>query len=194
MERHIGILLAAGFGRRMRRFKQLLPWKDGQADKPLVAASFDAVAGVCDQMVVVLGYRADDVAQALAPRSFIRVDSDPSQPMFESIRAGLRQVLRVDASANVLIQPADHPQVSIKTLCALLRVVDENPGQIVMPEHEGHGGHPVLIPAETVQNLLTWSGDGGLRQFWRDNSQLCIRLAVDDAGVVRDLDTPQDYL
>ncbi len=194
MERRIGILLAAGFGRRMRRFKQLLPWRGDQEEKPLVAASFDAVAGVCDQMVAVLGYRADDVAQALAPRSFIRVDSDPSQPMFESIRTGLRQVLRVDDRANVLIHPADHPQVSLETLCALLRVVDENPRQIVMPEHEGHGGHPVFIPAETVQDLITWSGDGGLRQFWRDNSQLCIRLAVDDAGVVRDLDTPQDYL
>ena len=189
----IGILLAAGQGRRMGRFKQLLPWRTSQGDKPLVAASFDAVSDACDQMVVVVGHRAEEVVRVLAPRCFIQVKSDTERPMFESVRAGLSETARIDDQAAALIQPADHPEVSANTLRELFELADENPQQVVLPEFDGQGGHPVLIPAEVVHQLVDWPGDGGLRQFWRDNPQLCLRLTVNDPGVVHDLDTPRDF-
>src|SRR3954462_11316623 len=85
--RRIGVILAAGRGGRMGGKKQLTPWPGGDGGKPLVAASYDAIRSICDDMVVVLGHIADSVAQALGDRPFHRSESDPDGPMFESIRA-----------------------------------------------------------------------------------------------------------
>ena len=63
--RILGVLLAAGRGRRMGGAKQFQPWPTVSGSQPLVAASFDAVCGVCDEMIVVLGHRAEEVAALL---------------------------------------------------------------------------------------------------------------------------------
>ena len=191
--RRIGVLLAAGRGGRMGRTKQLMPWPTAQGDKPLVAAAFDAVADLCDQMVVVLGHAAQAVAKALGHRRFHSAQSSADAEMFESIRAGLAKAQRIDASAEVLLQPADHPEVQPATVQALIEARADHPRCAVMPVYNDKGGHPVLIPAEVIDRLLTASGKGGLRQYWRGHPDQCLRLAVDDPGVVRDLDTLDQY-
>lgn len=71
--KRIGVLLAAGQSKRMGRPKQLLPWPPkGENSKPLVAASFDAIARVCDEMYVVVGHQSDAVIAALSDRSTLR--------------------------------------------------------------------------------------------------------------------------
>ena len=92
--------------------KQLTPWPTADGTKPLVAAAYDAIRPICDEMVVVLGHDADAVAAALGDRPFHRAESDPDAPMFESIRAGLRAALRIDSNATVVLQPGDHPEVA----------------------------------------------------------------------------------
>ena len=54
--RRIGVILAAGRGGRMGGKKQLTPWPGADGSKPLVAASYDAIRSICDDMVVVLGH------------------------------------------------------------------------------------------------------------------------------------------
>ncbi len=202
----IGILLAAGRGRRMGRTKQLLDWpvaegSTAQSPKPLVAAAFDAVAHRCDAMVVVLGHEAEAVGEALGDRDYMRAISDPDEEMFHSVRAGLEAAQRMDPGASVLLQPGDHPEVHCATLEALIQAFDalnqtsqgEQPAYAVMPEFQGRGGHPVLIPALLVASILRYNGEGGLRQFWVDRPQLCWRVPVDDLSVVLDLDRPADY-
>ncbi len=190
----IGVLLAAGRSRRMGRTKQLMPWTDGGATRPLVAAAFDAIAPCCRAMIVVLGHEADAIAAALAPRAFTRVNADPDAPMFESIRAGLAAARALDPTADVLLHPADHPRVAPGTLTTLLRARD--PARAVMPvvaDASGdRGGHPVLIGHQLTSRLLALEAPGGLRQLWLAEPHLCIRIPVTDTGVLLDLDTPAD--
>src|SRR3954454_13341239 len=70
--RRIGIILAAGRGGRMGGKKQLTPWPTAAGTIPLVAAAYDAIRPICDEMVVVLGHMADSVAAALGDRKFHR--------------------------------------------------------------------------------------------------------------------------
>ncbi len=189
----IGVLLAAGRSRRMGRTKQLLPWPTPSGAKPLVAAAFDAIAPACQTMIVVLGHEAEAVAAALAPRRFEAVPADADAPMYESIRAGLGAARRLDARASALLHPADHPQVDPATLRTVIDTAARNPGRAIMPVYGGAGGHPVLIPADLIDHLLAFAGEGGLRRYWQDHPDDCIRLAVDDPFVVRDLDTPDDW-
>src|SRR5688500_17375365 len=105
MTRRIGVILAAGRGRRMGRTKQLIEWPAADGPKSLVAAAYDAIRPICDDMVVVFGHDAEAVAAALAGRSFVRASSDPDAPMFESICAGLRAAQSIDRAAAVVLQP-----------------------------------------------------------------------------------------
>jgi molybdenum cofactor cytidylyltransferase len=191
--KRIGVLLAAGRGRRMGQAKQLLPWPSTGGSKPLVAAAFDSIASVCRHMVVVLGHEAEAVAAALESRKFHREVSDPDAEMFVSTCAGLQAAQQIDSAADVLLHPGDHPAVQTNTLDALVRVSGNHPESAIMPVYLGNGGHPVLIPAGLVDPILSYDGSGGLRQFWRAYPTTCLRLVVSDPSVVQDLDTPSDY-
>jgi molybdenum cofactor cytidylyltransferase len=189
----VGVLLAAGRGRRMGRVKQLLPWPPPDGSGTIVAAAFDAVAPACDEMVVVVGHEAEAVIAALRPRPFRVVDSNADAPMFESIRLGLRAARKLDPAACSLLHPADHPQVSPTTLQALRDAHRQDPHRAIMPVHGDRGGHPVLIPPALVDGILEAEDTGGLRAYWSAHPELCVRIAVDDPGVVRDLDVAADY-
>lgn len=185
----IGLLLAAGRGLRMGGRKQWHLWETPQGNKRLVAAAFDAIEFVCDPMVVVLGHEAEGVAGLLAGRTFRTVLSDPDAPMFESIRAGLELAQQLNCRAHVLLHPADHPEVAESTLQALLATAAEQPTRAVLPDYQGRGGHPVLIPPSICHRLLGAHCPAGLRQFWIDHPELCVRLPVDDERTICDIDT-----
>jgi molybdenum cofactor cytidylyltransferase len=160
----------------------------------MVAAAYDAIARVCDVLVVVVDHEAEAVVAALGDRVFQReVIGKAGQPMFISIRTGLQLARRVDAHANVVLQPADHPQVRLDTLESLVAASAEQPHRAVVPQYRGRGGHPVLIPPQVAELICAYDGRGGLRQFWIGRPHLCCRLSVDDPGVVLDIDTQSDY-
>jgi molybdenum cofactor cytidylyltransferase len=191
-DRRIGVILAAGRGGRMGGNKQLTPWPGVDGSKPLVAASYDAIHSICDDMVVVLGHIADSVVEVLGDRRFHRAESDPDGPMFESIRAGLRIALLIDPSAAVVLQPCDHPAVAPTTL---QRIIDEaivRPHQAIIPQFASRGGHPALIPSSICHRLIRAECRDGLGQFWLDHPELCHRMPIDDPTVIRDVDTPAD--
>jgi CTP:molybdopterin cytidylyltransferase MocA len=172
-----------------------LPWPP-RADnaRPLVAVAFDAIARVCDAMVVVVDHEAEAVLAALGDRMFYReVVGKSSQPMFASIQIGLQMAKRIDADADAVLQPADHPQVRLDTLQSLISEGAEQSDRAIMPLYRGRGGHPALIPPNVARLIRNYDGHGGLRQFWIDRPHLCHRLPVDDPGVVFDVDTPSDY-
>ena len=187
--RPIGVLLAAGRGRRLGGGKQFYPWQTATGEKPLVAAAFDAIAPVCRTMIVVLGHRADEVAAALGEREFIVVQSDPDAPMFESVRAGIQAALDLDPASTVLLQPGDHPEVSAATLEEILHAASSHSDRAIIPEYAGRGGHPVLVPAAVGRQLFRAECPKGLGQYWTDHPEVCLRLSVEDAAVVRDVDS-----
>lgn len=191
-DRRIGVLLAAGRGTRMGRTKQLVNWPTRDGGKPLIAAAYDSIRPICYEIVVVLGHEAGAVAAALGDRQFIRVESDPDAPMFDSIRAGINAAQKIDPTASIVLQPGDHPEVVRPTLIALLDWSLQRPGVAVIPEYGGRGGHPVVIPARIATELIGSECPAGLAQFWTDHPDLCQRVLVDDPGVVRDIDVPAD--
>jgi CTP:molybdopterin cytidylyltransferase MocA len=190
--RRIGVILAAGRGRRFQGTKQLAIWNGEDGPKPLVAAAYDAIWPICDDMVVVLGHEADAVAAALGKRTFQRAESDPDLPMFESIRIGLRTALDMDPNATIVLHPADHPSVSRETLDTLVDCSLKRPDQTVIPQFGEHGGHPALIPAQNALLVISSDCSGGLGDFWKMQPELCVRVPVNDATVLLDVDTPED--
>lgn len=190
--RRVGVILAAGRGGRMGGRKQLTEWLSPEGAKPLVAAAYDAIRPICDEMVVVLGHLAEAVAAALGDRPFHRAESDPDAPMYESIRAGLCVAMGLDADGCVVLQPGDHPEVGRTTLETVASWSLKRPGRAIIPQFDGLGGHPVLIPANICAVLLDAVCPEGLGQFWLDHPELCVRISIDDPAIIRDIDTPAD--
>ncbi len=113
--------------------------------------------------------------------------------MFASVRRGLLAARDLDSRIDVLLHPADHPAVESATVRALFEESLRRPGRAILPEYEGRGGHPVLIPASLHSKILADSGDDGLRGFWKRHAEARHRLPVRDAAVAMDVDTPEQY-
>ena len=203
--RFIGVLLAAGRSARMGRTKQVMAWgnddaeaqaSSGTASKTVVEASFDVIAPHCAEIIVVVGHDAPAVVAALAPRRFEIVISDPEAEMLHSMRLGLIEAQRIGEGRGVILHLADVPGLAPEIVQMLVEKATTNPARAVMPEFRGAGGHPVVIPSKLIHPIVTWKGEGGLREFWRQRPGDVLRLPVDGmaggAGVTQDLDEPGD--
>jgi len=151
----LGLVLAAGAGRRMGRPKALVD--DWLARS--VAALLD---GGCGEVTVVLGASASEAA-LLVPGVPVVVAEDWADGMSASLRAGLRSVgSGVDV---VLVTLVDLPDVGPDVVRRLLdRPLDRI--TLARATYDGRPGHPVLIGADHVAGVLDSAvGDRGAREY-----------------------------
>ena len=183
------ILLAAGQSRRMGALKPLLPF----GNKTVIESCIDYLRdGGVDQIVVVLGHRADEIRVLLSGVQ-IAVNPDPDSEMATSIAVGA-QALPATAKA-VVFALVDHPAVPAGIVSTLIGEWQRG-ARIVIPTWQDRGGHPVLIDLSFRNELenLARAGSGGLREIFKTHASDAKRLPVDSPFVARDMDTWDDYL
>jgi molybdenum cofactor cytidylyltransferase len=81
--------------------------------------------------------------------------------------------------------------VAPSTLRALLAALEEG-AHIAAPVFEGRRGNPVAFGARHLPALLALTGEHGARSLLR--SEPVVEVAVDDPGILRDIDTPGDLV
>ncbi|HKR22137.1 MAG TPA: nucleotidyltransferase family protein [Pyrinomonadaceae bacterium] len=182
------IILAAGRSRRMGKFKPLLPF----GDKTVIECCVSNLraAGV-NEIVVVLGHNAEAVRRQLSSASVtFATNPDPDSSMSASIVLGIEAL--ADTARAVLITPADHPAIYPE---AIGRLMEKWRGgaQLIQPEFQGKGGHPVLIDLSYRGELKRLDPHAGLRGFFSKHRADVDRLPVDSPFVARDMDTWEDY-
>ena len=186
------LILAAGLSQRMGDFKPLLPLRG----KTLIENSVESVlSGGAETAVVVTGYRASEVENVLRRSFGERVDfaRNPdyaSTDMMRSIQIGAAAL--PDCGAFFLL-PGDMPVVAAGTFDKLLAAREQEVASAIFPTLDGYRKHPPLIDARLIPAIRTFDGDGGLRELWKRYENDILTVAVDDAGVWVDLDTPADY-
>jgi len=184
------ILLAAGQSRRMGAFKPLLPF----GNKTVIGSCIDYLRdGGVDQLVVVLGHRADEI-RALLNDVRIAINPDPESEMGASIAIGA-QALPTDAKC-VLIALVDHPAVPASIVSKLIEQWQQDDAKIIIPTWQDRGGHPVLIDLSFRKELesLAQPASGGLRELFKTHRRDVKRVPLDSPFVARDMDTWDDYL
>ena len=182
------VILAAGQSRRMGAFKPLLPF----GAKSVISTCIDNLRdGGIDEIVVVVGYRASEMMLHLKNENVaFAVNDDPASEMGISIARGV-EAISSDAAA-ILISPADIPGVTAGTVSSIISVWSRG-ARLVIPEHGGRGGHPVLIDTAFRNDLLALDPATGLRGFFEQHPNEVFRLAVESPYIARDLDTWDDY-
>jgi molybdenum cofactor cytidylyltransferase len=180
------ILLAAGRSRRMGAFKPLLPF----GNKTVIECCIDYLRnGGVEEIVVVLGHRADDIRQRLSGVTFA-LNPDPDSEMGASIAAGVRELPRT--AEATLIALVDYPAVPAPVI-STLRESWETGARLVIPTWQGRGGHPVLVDLSFRAELLNLPANGGLRAFFEAHPREVKRVAVNSPFIARDMDTWDDY-
>ena len=186
MTESVGILLAAGSAQRFGAPKLLHPLHDGV---PVAVAAARALQQALPNSIAVV--RPGDHA-------LIKLFTELGMQTVENSRAGegmgTSLAAGVNATANAggwLIALADMPWIQATTITALVDRM-KNGASMVAPEYEGQRGHPVGFSLRWRQPLQALSGDKGAWDLITNHSHELELLATEDAGVVKDVDHPQD--
>ena len=180
------VIAAAGLSSRMRDFKPLLCL----GTSTVIHHTIDTLrAAGAEDILVVTGYQSAVLERHLnfSGVMFLKNERFAQSDMLTSIQLGLAAL--PSRAERVFVTPADVPLVSPRTLERMLAVQ----AQAVRPLYQGRGGHPLLLRADAVDQVLAWRGEGGLKGLLRAGQLEVVSLDTDDPGVLMDADTPQDY-
>ena len=144
--------------------------------------------------VAVVG-RADDAGlQDEVSRSGAVFLENPSADLgqLSSVLVGIGYAERRGADA-VMMLPVDIPLIRAATVRALLGAFAAGGQPLARAVHRGQHGHPVIVAASLFPELRAADPSVGARVVLRrDPSRVC-NVEVDDPGVLRDFDVPDDY-
>jgi molybdenum cofactor cytidylyltransferase len=183
-----GVLLAAGYGSRFD--------PDGLHNKLLARMPDGGIVAheaahrlllVVSHVLAVVRPGSEALARMLNDAGCdVVFSSDAERGMGASLAAG------IEASADSegwIVALADMPRIAVATVEAVARTLDGG-ASIVVPFYQGQRGHPVGFGPEHRDALMRLDGDTGARALL--SAHQVARLDVDDPGILRDVDTPED--
>jgi len=170
----------------MGAFKPLLPF----GNKTVIECCIDYLReGGVDEIVVVLGHRADEIRQKIPGVTFA-TNPDPDSEMGASIAAGLSAL--PETAQATFIALVDYPAVPAAVVSTLLAAWKRG-ARLVIPTWNGRGGHPVLVDLDFRAELANLSESSGLRALFEAHASEVERIPVDSSFIARDMDTWDDY-
>lgn len=176
-----GIVLAAGLSSRADG------WKMGMElhGVPLIVHTVTAMHNAVARVIVVGGYNIERLQQILAPYPFVELveNVDWRNGMFSSVQTGVRRVV----SGSFFLTPGDIPYIAPR----IYGLLAGGSCPVRIPVYNQKKGHPVWCDSRVVQAVLGASADSNLKQVLQQFETEFI--AVDDDGMLFDLDTPEDY-
>lgn len=188
----IPVILAAGASTRMGRPKALCEF-DGRTCLEL---AMDACrAADLGRPIVVLGYHSKEI-QAKIPLddAVVMVNDRSDRGQTSSLKVGL-QALSSSAKA-FLLYPVDFPLVSGHEIRQLLTALKERRSaqkKIFIPSYGLQRGHPVLFETSLREDFLKLPDESPARAVINARAQAITYVNADNANVLMDMDTPEDY-
>lgn len=185
------IVLAAGLGTRYRAAggadKLLAASRRQQTDSlPVLLATLQALGDAADACVIVVREEHQALIDCLhaAGHTPLRVRSN-------GLGHSLAQaVARQRHHRGWLVVLGDMPYVRPDTYRAVAAAT--HPESLVVPTCNGRRGHPRGIGASFAEQLLALADEHGAQALF--GSAAVRELAVDDPGILRDIDRPDDRL
>ncbi len=186
------IVLAAGQGSRYRQTddadKLLAPSLAAAPSPVVLQATLDALQGVAERGVIVV--REDNHPL----RDWLRVHAGTFELLVvrtHGLGHSLAQAVECfPAARGWLVALGDMPYVQPSTLRRIAAAIAAD--SLVVPVHQGRPGHPRGIGCAYRDALLQLDGDRGAQALFAERPLL--ELAVDDPGVLQDIDHPDDRL
>lgn len=182
----VAVVLAAGSATRFGSDKRLASI-DGKA---MLHRSLEPYLKVIDQVCIVVRPN-DDIGQHI-PRN-VRAIEAPSAHlgMGHSLATAANELKGVPW---ILVGLADMPWINSKTIRLVKARLESESNAIVRPTLQKEPGHPVGFTGNFLSSLSKLQGDAGAKYVVRENSEQVIDIEVNDAGILRDVDRPEQLI
>jgi molybdenum cofactor cytidylyltransferase len=186
----VGILLAAGRGTRFGGDKLLARVSSGDvAGEPMGVVALRHLRRAVPDVIAVVrdGDRALAAELGANGARIVRcVNADDG--MGASIACG---VLATADAKGWLVALADMPWIEAATIERVSAAIAAG-APVAAPFYRGERGHPVGFGAACYAALAALTGDEGAKAIVASQRDSVVRIDVDDAGILRDVDTPAD--
>jgi len=155
---------------------------------PEMAATSTTESAPADEKAAVMA-GTDTIAGNVSLR--VVHNPDYANGMLTSVQAAVRSLTPV--ADAILVVLGDQPLVTPATIDRLLAAYAASPDSLVAPTHRGARGNPVLIDRRHFAELLALPPDAAPRVLLQRHPDDLLLVEVEDAGVLHDLDYPDDY-
>ncbi len=183
-----GIVLAAGTSSRLGRNKLLVEL----GGEPVVRRTGrNAIEGGLAPVLVVLGFEADRVREALAGLACELVDNpDYGLGINRSLQVGLAAVPPAAAAAVVLL--ADMPLVTGAMIADVVRAYRRSHAPLVFSQYGKSQAPPTLYDRSLFGEFEECQGEGAGKRVVERHRHAAVSIAFPPDALV-DLDRPDDY-
>ena len=194
MKNFSAIILAAGYSSRMGKFKALLPIGEKRViDWTLSLFQKNGLG----EIIVITGHRSPEIREHI--RSFehysdVKIVENPDydEGMFSSVKSGVGALDEKQCEA-FFIMPSDICLARPLTVKLLKEGYKTHPGNIIHPCFNSKLGHPPLIPALLIPDILESNGEGGLKAILQKHEARSTNIQTPDRHMLIDMDRPEDY-
>ncbi len=184
------IVLAAGKSTRMRGINKLLVKIRG---KPLIRRVVEAaLQSKVDEVVVVLGWEADKIRNALAELPcHLVLNKNYEKGQSSSVKAGLGEV--GEATRAILVLPGDVAMIDSRSINLVIDEYAHRKDPIIVAAHKGRPGHPILLDKQLFKEIeLINEQTFGLKAVIKKHEGATRLVETGSPKVLRDVDTPED--
>jgi molybdenum cofactor cytidylyltransferase len=186
------VVLAAGESKRMGEKKEILPI----AGKHMIRVIVEKLlrSRKLDEVIVVLGDRADDVGRALAGLTDERLELVGNRRFREGMGTSLAHGARACSwhTDAILVALGDAPFFAVENVDALIDAHAAG-AAIAVPLCEGRRGHPVVFDGAYRSELEELSGDAGARHIVERETASVVDVEIEDDAFLVDVDEREDY-
>jgi len=184
------VLLAAGAATRYGADKLMVTLADG---RPILAAAIDALSPHVGCVVGVVGPQHRARAELLRARGCrVATCQQAAAGMGHSLAAG---IAALPVCTDYLVALGDMPWLQAETVAQVVQYSRDNASSVIIaPRFQGRRGHPILFRGTLRAQLLALEGDQGARAMMERHAAQIRYCEVEDAGILRDVDRPEDLI
>jgi len=181
-----GIILAAGFSRRMGDNKLLMEYKG----KTIIESVIETIkkSKVTNLILVAKDDKIIEIGKKLNIKTVKNHKAEIGQS--QSIKLG---ITHGNLNYDYMFFCGDQPFINEFTINKLIDYSKENKERIIIPKFRGKVGNPVIFPKAYKEELLNISGDTGGRVIIKSKKEKVLYVEVDDPLFIQDIDNLEEY-
>jgi molybdenum cofactor cytidylyltransferase len=189
------VVPACGHSTRMGQPKLTLPLAEETVIEKVVKS---LRGGGVEKVLAIVGPHVPELASlARSAGADVLTLTEPTPDMRATVERGLDwlEERHHPTPHDVwLLAPADHAAFSPTTVQQLLAAARCYPARsIIIPTFQEKRGHPALLHWRHVEGIRLLLAGQGINAYLQLHADEVMELPVNDAGILLNLDTPEDY-
>lgn len=187
----VGIILAAGEGKRIGKSKLNLPLGSKRVIEWVLEA---AKLSSLDKVILVVRPKDEGISK-IGKKWGVEIVLNPDfyQGMSTTIQKALLKLDSQEVEGFFLIL-GDQPLISSTIINKLIKSFSPGKGEIVVPYFEDKRGNPTLFDIYWKDELMAITGDVGGRVLIKVHPEKVKRINISDKAILFDIDKEEDYL